>query len=718
MTPKRNINKLAQIIAMSRELGKKFPRPGRRPRPGQSASAPISMPQAPPTTSERLKPRPGSKPTETINVGMRLKFLLGCFMLGFSVLAARAVNLTVLQGPELHRRALHQYQKKITAQGHRGQFLDRRGHTLAISLPVRSLSVDIDQVRDRNQLADQLAQAMGTERYYLRRKLKKAKPGSFPIIARKLPPGIISKVQHLNNPALFFIPDMQRFYTMGEITSHILGFVGFDGLGAEGLEKVFQKDLQGVSGSRIITQDRMGRVMPVVQNISEARPGADIVLSIDATVQYIAYRALLRGVVRSKAKAGSVVIMDPKTGDVLAMVNQPAFNPNNMLDSQPEARRNRAILDSYEPGSTFKIFTIGAALDLGLVKETTVIDIENGRFNIGDRTIRDFHVGNPVLTVSQVIQKSSNVGAAKIGLMMKPDVLEQYILNFGFARPTGVEQTNETAGGLADITHYRYVGQANRSYGYGVQATPLQIITATTAAVNGGLLRPPHLVSGRMIDNKVVPIQRNEPKRVISDKTSATLRRILATVVSSEGTAVQAKVAGYTVAGKTGTARKASGRQGYTGGGYFASFVGLIPAEDPKIVIFVGIDEPDSKLYYGGLAAAPVFREIAEEILPLLAVLPTTPAELKLPPPRDEAKSPPMPMPLPELPGTKVATSPAQAPVPAADPTSEPVSYKNLSMADALDKSRARGVVPKITGSGKVVQESIGEEGELRLVLE
>ncbi|MBF0191654.1 MAG: penicillin-binding protein 2 [Magnetococcales bacterium] len=708
MSNKNNINRLAQLISVSRNLGKNFPRPGKRPRSTSGSQIPLP-PSPPPTTSERLKPRPGSRPVETINVGMRLKVVMGFFMLAFSILATRAIDLSVLQGAELQRRALNQYQKKITAQGQRGRFLDRRGHTLAVSLPVRSLSVDIDQVHDRLQLADQLAPILGTERHYLRRRLKKAKANSYPIIARKLHPGIINKIQHLNNPALFFIPDMQRYYTMGEITGHILGFVGYDGLGAEGLEKVFQKDLHGQSGSRIITQDRMGRVMPMVQNITEAKPGADIVLTIDATVQYIAYRALLRGVTRSKAKAGSVVIMDPKSGDILAMVNQPAFNPNNMLESQPDQRRNRAILDAYEPGSTFKIFTIGAALDLNLIKESTVINIDNGRFTIGDRTIRDFHVGQSALTVSQVIQKSSNVGAAKIGLMMKPDTLEQYILNFGFSRPTGVEQTNESPGSLADITHYRYVGQANRSYGYGVLATPLQIATASTAAVNGGLMRPPHLVAGRMIQQQQVSIPRAEPKRVISEQTSATLRRILTTVVSSEGTAAQAKVSGYTVGGKTGTARKASGRQGYMSGSYFASFVGFIPAEDPKIVIFVGIDEPDSKLYYGGLAAAPVFREIAEEILPLLAVLPSTPVDIKLPPPRDEAK----PIPPPTPPGVKPPTAPA-----AEETDSAESLYKNLSLADALEKARAKGLVPRIQGSGLVVQESTDEGGELRLTLE
>ncbi|NGZ06579.1 MAG: penicillin-binding protein 2 [Magnetococcales bacterium] len=677
---------------------------GRRTRPGQSSSAPINAA----TTPERLKPRPGSRPVEPINVGMRLNVLLVFFLLAFTILAARAIDLSWLQGAELQRRALNQYQRKIIAHGQRGRFLDRRGHTLAVSLPVRNLSVDIDHVADRVQLADQLAPILGMERHYLRRKLRKAKTGSFPVIARKLHPGIIQKIQHLNHPALFFIPDMQRFYTMGEITGHILGFVGYDGQGAEGLEKVFQKDLHGQTGSRIITQDRMGRVMPTVQNITDAKPGADIVLTIDATVQYIAYRALLRGVTHSKAKAGSVVIMDPKNGDVLALVNQPAFNPNNMLDSKPDQRRNRAILDAYEPGSTFKIFTIGAALDLGLIKESTQINIENGRFTIGDRTIRDFHVGNTILTVSQIIQKSSNVGAAKIGLMMKPDTLEQYILNFGFSRPTGIEQNNEAPGSLADITHYRYVGQANRSYGYGVLATPLQITTATTAAVNGGLLRSPHLVAGRMIHNQQLSLSRNEPKRVVSEQTSTILRRILTTVVSTEGTAAQAKVAGYTVGGKTGTARKASGRQGYMSGSYFASFVGFIPAEDPKIVIFVGIDEPDTKLYYGGLAAAPVFREIAEEVLPLLAVLPSTPVDVKLPPARTESKPPPLPTP----PGAKPASPTAE------EPATAELGYKHLSLAEAMEKAKKQGVVPVIKGSGLVTREHLEENGDLHLVLE
>ncbi|MBF0429439.1 MAG: penicillin-binding protein 2, partial [Magnetococcales bacterium] len=473
--------------------------------------------------------------------------------------------------------------------------------------------------------------------------------------------------------------------------------------GTEGLEKVYQKDLQGQAGSRIITQDRMGRVMPKVQNITEGHPGTDVVLTIDATIQYIAYRALLKGVTRTKAKAGSVIVMDPKNGDILAMVNQPAFNPNNMVDSQPDARRNRAIMDAFEPGSTFKIFSIGTALDTGVVNESTIIDIEKGRFSIGDRTIRDVHVNNTLLTVSQVIQKSSNVGAAKIGLMMKADTLERYIKNFGFASPTGVEQTNESSGSLADITHYRFVGQANRSYGYGVTATPLQLVTAATAAVNGGLLRPPHLVAGKMIDNKQIPIPRAEPKRVISEKTSATLRRILTTVVSAEGTAVQAKVAGYTVAGKTGTSRKATGKQGYLGGSYFSSFVGLIPAENPKIVIFVGIDEPDTKLYYGGLTAAPVFREIAEDILPLLAVLPTTPADPKLPPLKETGK-----------PDGKPATTPK--PDETAGPPS--VSLINLSLAEALEKTKAQGIVPIVTGAGQVTKEQKTEEGGLRLILE
>lgn len=649
-----------------------------------------------------------------MNLRMRLYLLTGLFMLAFAILAARAIDLSVLQGEDLHRRAQNQYQRKITAQAHRGQFLDRRGHTLAISLPVRSLSVDLNHVKDRMALADRLAPLIGMEKQYLRHRLKKAKPNSYPILARKLPPSVIHKIENLRHPALFFMPDMQRYYTMGEIMGHILGFLNYDGTGAEGLEKVYEKELQGQAGSRIITQDRMGRIMPIVRNITEAKPGTDVVLTIDATIQYIAYRALMKGVTKHKAKAGSVIVMDPNTGDILAMVNQPAFNPNNILDSHPDNRRNRAIMDAFEPGSTFKIFTIGSALDLGLIKETTIIDIEKGKIRIGDRIIRDLHAENSLISVSQVIQKSSNVGAAKIGMMMKADQLEKYILNFGFTRATGVEQTNEASGSMADITHYRFVGQANRSYGYGLTATPLQIITAVTAAINGGQLRPPHLVAGKMIDNQQIPIPREPPKRVLGEKTSATLRHILTTVVSSEGTAVQAKVAGYTVAGKTGTARKASGKQGYMSGNYFASFVGFIPAESPKLIIFVGIDEPESKQYYGGLAAAPVFREIAEEVLPLLSVLPSTPTALQLPPIRDNNK--PVATPAPSEPPAPTGKKPT-TPLPPEEPP-PPSPLLHLSLAEALQQLKAKGITPLVEGMGRVAREETTKEGELRLILE
>ncbi len=631
-------------------------------------------------------------------------------MLAFAILAGRAFDLTVLQGADLRQRALNQYQRKITAQAHRGRFLDRRGHTLAISLPVKSLSVNIDQVTNRKVLAERLSPIIGIEKEYLRQRIEKAKPGSYPILARKLPPRVIHKIKNLNVNALFFMPDMQRYYTMGEIMGHILGFVGYEGSGIEGLEKIYEKDLQGLAGSRIITQDRMGRLMPKVQNITEGRPGSDIVLTIDATIQYIAYRALLKGVTRHRAKAGSAIVMDPNSGDILAMVNQPAFNPNNIGDSTPENRRNRAIMDTFEPGSTFKIFSIGAALDMGIIKETTVIDIEKGKIRIGGHTIRDTHVDSSLLTVSQVIQKSSNVGAAKIGLMMKIPELQNYLLNFGFATPTGVEQANEASGTLADITHYRFIGQANRSYGYGVMASPLQIITATSAAINGGLLYNPHLVAGKMVDDQQIANPRIPPKRVITEQTSATLRRILTTVVSTDGTAVQAQVAGYSVGGKTGTARKAVGNQGYMSGKYFSSFVGMIPADDPKLIIFVDIDEPSTKQYYGGLAAAPVFREIAEEVLPLMAILPSTPMEVQLPPLRESRQT------------TELANNPAPPIKPTTDEQPEateppPSPLLNLSLSEALQQLKAKGIIPLVQGSGRVVAEQTTKEGELRLIL-
>ncbi len=689
-------------------IRKKAPADKPQPRPTPKGKPVRSTPKGNPVRPAAPLLRTSPPPPES-NPVSRLYFLSGLFMLAFVILAIRALDLTVLQRDTLKKRADNQHRKRVVATAHRGRFLDRNGRPLAISLPVKALSVDMDQVENPRQLANQLAPLIDMDVALLRKRLGKARPGSFPVLKRRLPPPAIQKIRLLNNPALFFIPESQRFYPLGEITSHIIGFVNYDGNGVEGLEQAFEKDLQGTPGVRLITRDRLGRPMPMAQTITPAQPGSDVSLTIDTTIQYIAYRTLLKGVQKSRAKTGTVVILDPRNGDILALVNQPGFNPNNLRKSEARERRNRAIMDTFEPGSTFKIFSAAAALDAGVVTPTTIINIHGGKFRVGDRTIRDFHRGKKFVTVSQILQKSSNVGAAKIGLKLGNPTLEEYLYRFGFADPTGVELNYEARGRIPDITHYRRVGLANRSYGYGITATPLQLTAAAAAAINGGLLHRPRLVKGIIRNDRLIPTERREPRRVIKPETSAQLRRILKRVVGPEGTAPRATVAGYTVGGKTGTARKAVPGKGYVRGLYFASFVGFVPADDPHLVIFVGIDEPQGK-YYGGQVAAPIFREIAEEVLPLISLFPEEDTPLALPPMR-EAEPTAKPTKKPK----KTARKDDR------EKTAEEEGEHPLvgtSLLEALESLSRSGQVPAIRGSGMVQKLERDEQGQTRLILE
>ncbi|MEO5329110.1 MAG: penicillin-binding transpeptidase domain-containing protein [Magnetococcus sp. THC-1_WYH] len=620
------------------------------------------------------------------NPQARITFLLGCYIVVFCVLAMRAVDLTIFQGDSLQQRARSQHKKKIIMTANRGRILDRNGRTLAISLPTYALSVDIDQAENRAQLAADLAPILGVPLDEFRSRMLAFKPGSYPILKRQLPPEVTRKIRNLDHHSLFFMPESRRFYTMGEVTSHILGFVNFEGRGREGLERSFEDELHGINGAQVIGHDRLGRPMPMVKTVTEPHPGADLSTTIDTTIQYVAYRALLKGVQKSQAKAGMAVVLDANNGEILALVNQPSYNPNNLADSKSNDRRNRVVTDLFEPGSTFKVFTIGAALEEKTVTPDTVIDIENGTARIADRTITDFHKGVRYHTVSQVLQRSSNVGAAKIGLQLGNELLEKYIYLFGFGAPTGIGLPSDPGGSIPNISHYRKIGLATRSYGYGITTTPLHITMAFAAAINGGIYYPPTLVKGRVVDGVMVPTHRPPPHRVISEETSAKLRKILHSVVSDEGTAVEAAVEGYQVGGKTGTARKAIPGQGYVRGRYYASFVGFIPVDKPRVVIFVSIDEPGG-IYYGGKVAAPVFKEIAQEILPRLAVFPETHVD----------------PPLPDL-------------IDPLAPLSE--SVENTSLSRALEILSKQGIVPQVQGYGVVKSLETPTEGPPRLIMQ
>ncbi|HIJ82875.1 MAG TPA: penicillin-binding protein 2, partial [Magnetococcales bacterium] len=711
--PRRETPSLIQRLAKSAEPLRPAPRvplPRVLPPPPATRQAPSPFGKmfGPKDRAKTTPPRvfripaigvPVTPYVDKTNPQSRIGFLTILYMLAFSVLTLRAVDLTVIQADSLQQRARSQHKKKIVMTANRGRILDRNGRTLAISLPMQAISVDVDQIGDRDQLAKDLAPLIGVPVADLRSRLLSFKPGSFPIIKRLSPPETTRKIRNLDHQALFFIPESRRFYTMGEITGHALGFVNFEGRGREGLERSFEDELHGVNGAQVISHDRLGRPMPMVKTVTEPRPGIDLSTTIDTTIQYIAYRALLKGVQNSQAKAGMAVVMDANNGEILAMVNQPSFNPNNLPQSKSNDRRNRVVTDLFEPGSTFKVFTIAGALDVGTVTPETVIDIEYGKTRVADRIITDFHRGARYHTVSQVLQRSSNVGAAKIGLELGNDHLERYIRKFGFGAPTGIELPSDPSGSIPNISHYLKVGLATRSYGYGVTTTPLHITVAFTAAINGGIYYPPTLIKGKMVDGVVVPVHKPQPHRVISEETSKQLRKILQSVVTDEGTAIEAAVEGYQVGGKTGTARKAIPGQGYVRGRYYASFVGFVPVEKPRVVIFVSIDEP-SGIYYGGKVAAPVFKEIAQEILPRLSVFPDTHTD----PPLPEVVEPPVVAATGTGTGTETAT--------------ETETVENISLGRAVEILAKKGVVPHVQGYGMVKSFETPKEGPPRLIMQ
>ncbi|MEG3639989.1 peptidoglycan D,D-transpeptidase FtsI family protein [Magnetococcus sp. PR-3] len=625
----------------------------------------------------------------------RLDLIIGLFLLAFVILAVRAVDLFILQGPELRAMAEQQHERRIPVPANRGLILDRHGRTLGISLPMKTLSVDASRIQDVDHLANMLHQHLGMSKEKLTKKLRKAKPGTFPVIKRQIPPKEALKISKMDLDEVFFLPESKRVYPMGEVTAHVVGYTNFEGKGKEGMEGAFDDHLKGKAGTRLIVRDRLGRVMPGGTSLERAKPGTDLVLTIDANIQYIAYRALLKSVRSTNAKAGTVVVMNPNNGEILALVNQPSYNPNNLRHSQDHQRRNRAIMDTYEPGSTFKIFTVAAALDKNIITPDRLINAENGRFRVADRTVRDFK-RHKILTVAQVLQKSSNIGAAKIGLMTGLEAQEAYLQRFGFGSGTGVELPYEARGRIPDVSQYRKVGLASRSYGYGITATPLQLATAAASVVNGGLLYPPRLVARQVVKGHPLLAEPSKPERVINASTSKMMRTILKGVVDPNGTAPKAAVEGYTVAGKTGTARKAGPKnQGYDRR-YFSSFVGFVPAQTPQLVIYVSIDEPQGKRYYGGQVAAPVFQEIAEEVLPLLAVLPEADKERKK-------------MKLPPIDGYVFK--------PGRD-TKDPSDVKNTSLANALQVFTRKETIPLVSGSGKVQLVEEVEQGQIRLKLQ
>lgn len=555
----------------------------------------------------------------------RSRVLALLLLTGFITLAARALYLQGLNHDFLQARGESRYARTIDVSAHRGIITDRNGDPLAISTPVESVWASPQDAKLSSRQQRKLARILAVSVKSLNRQLSNTQR-EFVYLKRHLSPDAAAKVVALDLPGVFLKREYRRYYPAGEVASHVIGFTSVDDRGQEAMELAYQQWLAGTPGSRRVIKDRLGRIVEDVERVSIPQQGRSLALSIDNKVQYLAYRELKKAALAHKAKAASIVVLDTHTGEVLALANWPSYNPNNRSTFSSKRTRNRAVVDLFEPGSTLKPFTAAAAIDAGLLGPGTVIDVESGQLRIGNRTIRDAHRDGDFMTVSQVIQKSSNVGSAKIALSMQPQDLWHILATAGFGALPKSGFPGEASGRLRDFDSWKPIEHATMSYGHGISVSLLQLARAYTIFASDGVLAP------------LTFVRRESPapgQRVISVRTARTIRAMLEGVTHPGGTAVQARVTGYRVAGKTGTVHKLVNGS-YSPDRYIASFVGFAPVSKPRLVVAVMIDEPAQGKHYGGEVAAPIFREVTAGALRVLGVSPdsiepVSPAQVELP---------------------------------------------------------------------------------------
>jgi len=549
------------------------------------------------------------KRVKPANIRARLYVVAMVLALTSSALVVRAVDLQVVRKDFYQEQGDQRFLRDIPIPVSRGTIFDRNGEPLAVSTPVESIWANpVDVLANADRLPE-LAKALGLDEDDLKQKLVQRSDKEFVYLKRHLNPDDAKAILGLGIQGVASEREFRRYYPSGEVMAHVLGFTNIDDRGQEGLELAFDDWLAGKPGMKRVIRDLHGQVVENVELLHEAQPGRDLTLSIDRRIQYLAYRELKAALAEHHATSGSMVILDVPTGEVLAMVNAPSFNPNARSGGDPSMRRNRAVTDVVEPGSTIKAFTISAALESGKWKPHTPIDTSPGTFTLADgRVIRDVH-NKGMLDVTGVITHSSNVGAAKIGLTLPRDHLYDVDHRFGFGEVTGSGFPGESPGLLPIAKAWGPVEQATISYGYGLNVTPLQLVNGYTAIANNGRLRAPTYVKGAQ----------NPDTAVIDPEIAANLRRMLETVVTPEGSGLKAAITNYRVAGKTGTSRAASG------GGYdnrhISLFVGMVPASKPRLAGVVVIHDPQGA-YYGGLVSAPVFSKVMDGALRLLDVPP------------------------------------------------------------------------------------------------
>jgi len=553
------------------------------------------------------------KPSEKW-IKFRITTILAFFCLLAFIVAGRAFQLQILKRDQLGKLAERQYKNNIPLVPKRGTIYTRGYEELAVTVDVDSIYAEPDAVENPRLSAKRLAAVLPITRKELEDHLSSSK--SFVWLARKVAPSTIDSVKSLNIKGIGFVKENRRFYPNAELASHVVGYSGVDGNGLGGIELAQDSQIKGKAELVRAERDALGkRTLPLDFGFEDSLTGNSIVLTIDKTIQYTAEKELAEAVRKSGAKGGTAIVMDPKSGEILAMANYPQFNPNDLSAYTQATLKNRAIVDTYEPGSTFKVFLIAAALEEGAIKQQDRFFCENGSMEISGKVIHDTHkYGN--LTPKEILKYSSNIGASKIAAKLGKERYYNYLTAFGFGSPTRIELEGEGSGILRPMKTWSKVDFANVSFGQGVSVTPIQLASAFSAIANGGYLMKPCLVKDiQDKDGKV--IKRNQPqivKKVISGETASKVIEMLKGVVSEGGTGTAAALSGYDVAGKTGTAQKAALRGRGYGGKYVSSFIGLVPAQSPELVVLVSIDEPVG-VQYGGVVAAPAFKAIAETSL-------------------------------------------------------------------------------------------------------
>jgi len=540
----------------------------------------------------------------------RSKFVVGLLALGFAGLAARAAYVQVLGNDFFQNQGQVRFARTLELPANRGRILDRNGLILASSVEAKSIWAIPEDVNKADAKLNELARLLEMPLADLRKRLAN-EDKTFVWVKRQVDEPVAKAIAALKIPGIHQSRVYKRQYPEGDAAAHLVGFTNVEDRGQEGVELAFNRQLSGKAGSRRVIKDRLGRVVEDVRDVVPPVDGQDLQLSIDSKIQYFAYQKLVDTVRAQKAKAGSVVVLDARTGEVLALANYPSFNPNRRVNLTGEQLRNRALTDSFEPGSTMKPFVAALAMDRGLVKATTSIQTAPGRLTIGGSTINDAHP-HGVLTLSEVIQKSSNVGTVKVAMQMHPREMWESYAQAGFGQKPQLPFPGAVSGRLRPYKTWRPIEQATMSYGYGLSASLFQLAQAYTVFANDGELLP------------VTLLKSNTPTvgvRVFSPGSAASVRNMLHMAAGPGGTAPQAQTSGYSVGGKTGTARKQVGKH-YVAKKYRTFFVGLAPIEDPRIVVAVMIDEPNNGTYYAGPVAGPVFSETVQQTLRILGVQP------------------------------------------------------------------------------------------------